>query len=241
MEYSLQNTVLHSAPCFLLLLYKWLNKFTKEQNKITHTHPLPPAPPLSRKFCPLGNPSGDQRSQCHFQPSSTKCPFLHFEWWQHSLVGLLWHIWRAVSHRKSCSSSEISFTGGTKRGFVHCLKNDALNLDLAFQFMLLETGQKWPSVLFSSFQVRQSGILLFLHSKGIEKELSPLHCTYHFCYAHHIPWNQVWTFIIVLILHISPVWGIWAVQIDNKMLQTLEAIVKGFDPNSSSQFPLSYC
>lgn len=160
MEYSLQNTVLHSAPCFLFLLYKWLNKFTKEQNKITHTHPLPPAPPLSRKFCPLGNPSGDQRSQCHFQPSSTKCPFLHFEWWQHSLVGLLWHIWRAVSHRKSCSSSEISFTGGTKRGFVHCLKNDALNLDLAFQFMLLETGQKWPSVLFSSFQVRQSGILL---------------------------------------------------------------------------------
>lgn len=206
---------------------KQIHKGTKQNH--THT-PTAPSPSPKQEVLSTWEPQWGSEESVSFSAQQYKVPILAL-WVMAAQPG-----GSPMAHLKGCISQEVvqlfrdKFHWGTKRGFVHCLKNDALNLDLAFQFMLLETGQKWPSVLFSSFQVRQSGILLFLHSRGIEKELSPLHCTYHFCYAHHIPWNQVWTFIIVLILHISPVWGIWAVQIDNKMLQTLEAIVKGFWP-----------
>lgn len=101
--------------------------------------------------------------------------------------------------------------------------------------------KKWPSVLFSSSQVRQSGILLLLPSKEIEKELSPLRCTNHFCYPHHFPWNQPWTFIIVLISHIFHPLGIWEVQMLTIRCSKLwKLVLRVFDPNSSSKVPLSH-
>lgn len=107
-------------------------------------------------------------------------------------------------HLHSWISQEVvqlfrgKFNWGTKRDFVYCLKNDALNLRSTFQFIYLETGQKSPSMLLSSSQLRQSSIL-FLLSNEFETALAPLLYTDNFCYSYLTPWNQDYTFIIVLI------------------------------------------